>query len=287
MGGRSPVSWFRLDDNGAFHKKVVAAGNEAYGAWCRAGQWCSAQLNDGLVPWDIALTIGPRKLWDRLLKVRLCDPVDDEHIQIHDFNEYNPKGESVRAERARKARNVADYRARRVANGTTNVTEVVSGDVTAPSPVTRPVSNRPRTTARPDPVPSRSRTRSETTPDLRLVPDALPAKSDHAELLATYSAAYEHAKGVKPIIEGRNGKAAKELLKKLSLTEAQDMVRRAFADEFFSTNQCELWQIANAPNKWRGNPKATRNGQLVQQPAKDGEYRWDDDLSAETKGGAS
>src|SRR5256885_10305489 len=97
------MPWFRLDDQGAFHAKVVAAGNEAYGAWCRAGQWCSAQLSDGLIPWAIALMIGPRKLWERLIKVRLCEGVDDEHLRIHDFLVYNPSAEEVRRRQTEKS----------------------------------------------------------------------------------------------------------------------------------------------------------------------------------------
>jgi hypothetical protein len=128
--GAGLMSWFRLDDQGAFHAKVIRAGNDAYGAWCRAGQWSSAQLTDGRIPWRVALTIGPRKLWTRLLDAGLCDPVDGDNLRIHDFLVYNPTAEEVRAERARKARNVADLRARRRTQVTADVTDPVAAPVT-------------------------------------------------------------------------------------------------------------------------------------------------------------
>jgi len=84
------MSWFRLDDQGAFHPKVVKAGNEVYGAWCRAGQWCSAYSPSGYIPEEVAHVIAPPKVWQRALESGLLDPVDGPGYQIHDFNEYNP-----------------------------------------------------------------------------------------------------------------------------------------------------------------------------------------------------
>lgn len=33
------MSWFKVDDHLAFHRKTLAAGNEAMGLWVRAGSW--------------------------------------------------------------------------------------------------------------------------------------------------------------------------------------------------------------------------------------------------------
>ena len=95
------MSWFRLDDQGAFHAKVVKAGNEAYGAWCRAGQWCSAHNQDGLIPHHIAHLIAPARTWARALSAGLLDPTDADSYLIHDFNEYNPTETQVEARKAR------------------------------------------------------------------------------------------------------------------------------------------------------------------------------------------
>lgn len=92
------MSWFRLEGRGAFHHKVLAAGNEAYGAWCRAGQWCSDQLTDGLVPRSVAEQIAKPKVWAKLVEARLMVEVDGGY-QIHDYLDWNPSSEQERAKR--------------------------------------------------------------------------------------------------------------------------------------------------------------------------------------------
>lgn len=123
------MSWFKLDDQGHDHPKVLRAGNEAFGAWCRAGQWSSKHLTEGVIPREVALTIAPLKVWSRLLSVGLLDEHPDGWA-IHDFLTYNPTSEQVRSERARKAKNVADHRERRrsaKASVTNPVTDHVTG----------------------------------------------------------------------------------------------------------------------------------------------------------------
>ena len=54
------MSWVRLDDRGAFHHKVMRAGNAAYGVWCRCLQMCGLNDSCGFVPRELALAIaGP------------------------------------------------------------------------------------------------------------------------------------------------------------------------------------------------------------------------------------
>lgn len=62
------MSWFRLDDKGHFNAKVLKAGNEAYGAWVRAGQWSSDHGTGGYVPEDVAHCIAAPEVWERLIK---------------------------------------------------------------------------------------------------------------------------------------------------------------------------------------------------------------------------
>ncbi len=102
------MSWFRLDDQGAFHAKVVQAGNEAYGAWCRAGQWSSAHLTEGRLPRTTALAIAPIKIWKRLVEARgtskhgLLEETGTD-FQIHDYLDYNPSAEEELAKRAARS----------------------------------------------------------------------------------------------------------------------------------------------------------------------------------------
>lgn len=92
------MSWFRLEGRGAFHHKVLAAGNEAYGAWCRAGQWSSDQLTDGLVPRAVAEQIAKPKVWSKLVAANLIHEAEGGY-QIHDFLDFNPSSEEERARR--------------------------------------------------------------------------------------------------------------------------------------------------------------------------------------------
>ncbi len=102
------MSWFRLDDQGAFHAKVVQAGNEAYGAWCRAGQWSCAQLTEGRVPRSTALAIAPLRVWKKLVEAKgtsefgLVEAVGDDFL-LHDFLDWNPSAAEELAKRAARS----------------------------------------------------------------------------------------------------------------------------------------------------------------------------------------
>lgn len=103
------MSWFKLDDQAYDHPKFMRAGNEAIGAWCRAGMWSSKHLTDGVVPREIALTIAPAKVWAHLVSVGLLDAHPDGYA-IHDYLDWNPSRATVLAERKRKATNMSRYR---------------------------------------------------------------------------------------------------------------------------------------------------------------------------------
>jgi hypothetical protein len=141
------VSWFKLSDGSAFHRKVLKAGNEAFGAWARAGAWSSApdNLTDGYIPPEVCANIAPARVWSRLRDAGLTEAPSEGRPgeQIHDFLGYNPSAEAVKRERDATRRRVDSWRNKRRmdedGNGTCNVvTNVVS--TTAPS---RPVPSRP------------------------------------------------------------------------------------------------------------------------------------------------
>lgn len=97
------MSRFGVSDGAAFHRKVVKAGNEAFGAWCRAGSWSSApeNLTDGFIPPEIAAMLAPPRVWSKLRAAGLTDaPADGQDgEQIHGYLEHNPSAEQVRAKR--------------------------------------------------------------------------------------------------------------------------------------------------------------------------------------------
>lgn len=61
------MTWFKIDDRSHHNPKVLAAGNEAWGAFCRAGAWSAENLTDGAVPSAVASIIAPKKIWKKLL----------------------------------------------------------------------------------------------------------------------------------------------------------------------------------------------------------------------------
>jgi len=89
------MSWFRVDDKAAFHAKVVRAGNEAYGAFIRAGAVCSGSDRSGFISFEVAHLIASKKVWKKLLEVGLLDPTTRAGYQLHDFNDYNPTSEQM------------------------------------------------------------------------------------------------------------------------------------------------------------------------------------------------
>ncbi len=139
--------WFKVDDNLAFHRKVVAAGNAAMGLWVRAGSWCAQHLTDGFIPDHMIALLGTPSQRAKLIKVGLWITTDGG-CRFHEWTEKGrqPTGQSVREERSRAADRQAKYRngihgkrqVNAASNGVTSssVTPSVTGVVT-PTP-TRP-----------------------------------------------------------------------------------------------------------------------------------------------------
>lgn len=97
------MSWFRMDDKAAFHKKVLKAGNEAFGALVRMGCWSSDHLTDGRIPIETAALIaGPGDAGElvltRLRAVGFLE-ADGEDLVMHDYLEYNPAAADVKEKR--------------------------------------------------------------------------------------------------------------------------------------------------------------------------------------------
>lgn len=168
--GRQPVqarggamTWFKVDDHFAFHSKALAAGNEALGAWVRAGSWCCGELTDGAIPEHVAAAIAPPDVWARLVAARLVVRTDTGY-QLHDFLAYNPSAEEVRAERraaierrekarAAKRKPSADPSPDGSPDARPNVAEVIARTSPDPSPDDRPSDRAPRPDpTRPDPI---------------------------------------------------------------------------------------------------------------------------------------
>lgn len=109
------MSWLRVDDKFAFHSKVVALAskNDPITVLIRAGAWSSGEGTDGFIPEHMALTIGSKGAWAKLIVGRLAEPADGGY-SIHDYLQWNPsRAEVEQARTSRQRAGVASGEARR------------------------------------------------------------------------------------------------------------------------------------------------------------------------------
>ncbi|GGX63365.1 hypothetical protein [Streptomyces hiroshimensis] len=151
------MPWVRLDDRFPAHRKVATLTDRAFRLHVSALCWCAANLTDGhisdkelrLVAHVRGMTATARQLEDAGLWVRV-----EDGWMLHDFHDYQPTADHVRAERERNAARQKRFRDRKNApsdsseesedpprNGVRNgVTNGVSHPVTNSAPSrTRPV----------------------------------------------------------------------------------------------------------------------------------------------------
>lgn len=110
------MTWFRVDDNLAFHPKVMQAGNAAMGLWVRAGSHVAMQLLDGFVPKDIATAMGPPSQTRALLDAGLWLPCGKGY-EFHEWADRQPSREEVEDRRRAGAERLREWRRKRDANG--------------------------------------------------------------------------------------------------------------------------------------------------------------------------
>lgn len=97
------MTWFKVDDDLAFHRKVVAAGNAAMGLWVRAGSWCAQHLTDGFIPDEMVGIMGSPAQRAKLIKVGLWIEVDGGCL----FHQWSGKGRQPTAKEVLEKREAA------------------------------------------------------------------------------------------------------------------------------------------------------------------------------------
>lgn len=91
--------WFKVDDQLAMHFKTMQAGNRAIGVWVRAGAWAAGNLTDGFVPESLLPALAAdRDDVDALVAAGFWREVEGGW-QFHDWDEYQPTSEQVKAKR--------------------------------------------------------------------------------------------------------------------------------------------------------------------------------------------
>ena len=97
------MTWFKVDDQLAFHRKVVRAGNPAMGLWVRAGSWSAGAEQDGHVPNEIISALGgsPSQI-KRLVDVGLWTKSRDGY-QFHDWHIFQPSAQDLQLAREKES----------------------------------------------------------------------------------------------------------------------------------------------------------------------------------------
>jgi hypothetical protein len=155
------VSWLKLDDDFASHPKVVGLSDKAFRLHICALAYCGKNLTDGLISRLGIRLAGANADLDRpgtvakqLVSAGLWHANADGTWQIHDYLDYNPSADDIKAERKSAAARMRALRASRYAarsaeryaarSGTPSRTtskEVVKGRTAAPTPDEAAVGN--------------------------------------------------------------------------------------------------------------------------------------------------
>jgi hypothetical protein len=134
------MPWFKVDDGFHDHPKVLTAGNAAIGLWTRCGSYASKQSTNGFIPNAIAHAYGTKTVIEKLVGSGLWIRVDGGY-QMHDFLDYNPTADQVKADRRAAAERQAKWRESRRESRRDN-------------PVTSRRESHDPDPTRPDPTPS-------------------------------------------------------------------------------------------------------------------------------------
>ena len=92
------MTWLKVHDGFHGHPKVEDVPASALGLWVRCGSWATAYLTDGHIPGAIGARFGRKRDADALVSVGLWLPEPGGWV-MHDFLDYNPSAQQVRAER--------------------------------------------------------------------------------------------------------------------------------------------------------------------------------------------
>lgn len=99
------MAWVKLDDGFETHPKIVRAGNEGAGIFCRILAHCARHLTDGKIVPEAAVAIaGSKAKLERLVEIGLLDSLHDGRYFVRDYLDYNPSADDVEAQRAAKQR---------------------------------------------------------------------------------------------------------------------------------------------------------------------------------------
>lgn len=150
------MSWAGIDDKSAFHPKVVAVGNEAWGAQVRMIAYCTERGTDGYVASAIALAICSLETCYRLIEFRMLEEAPGGY-QIHDFLDWNLSAKEVESRKLNRKKSGSLGGLAKVANAKQVLKQVLkqnSSKSVAPTPTPTSEEDPPLTSFGVPPSPS-------------------------------------------------------------------------------------------------------------------------------------
>lgn len=271
--------WGKLDDKFWSHRKVLAAGNEATGAFVRMLSYCCDHGTEGKVEPPVAWMIGCANtlaIVAKLVEVGLLDPTEGGGWMVHDFAVYNPTATAM----AKRREEVSEKRREAGKRGAQNRWQTPTGDGKPDGkPDGKAMANgmatdgigdgKPMAPRASDPVPfpnpevaaAAARARGSA-PDLDLGDDARP--DPPAKLPPTTDATTDaDALEVLQRLEARS--------KGLFMLDGTPEQRRRFVDLLRAVHGCGTAAALDAAGDALADPKGTWPGwQLVQRMGRTG-----------------
>lgn len=259
------MTYAQIDDRFDEHPKYAAADFdlEHFGMQACAITYCNRHLTDGRIPDAAVRKMGRGNarrnlaLASHLVDVGIWRRVDGgfEIVGFLDHNssraEVLSRREDLHEKRAAAGRigGLKSAAARKEQGARGQATRRASAKA-PPKQLASPVLKQNEALSSPlrsSPIRSPEDPRSQSS-----AADAAP--TDFQRVIACYAECYASAKGAKPAITARTGKAAKDLLAQLGVEDACAVIRGAFTDDFFARTRGELWDISNGPNRFRRVP---------------------------------
>jgi hypothetical protein len=218
------MGWVKLSDDFYDNPKLARAGAAAL-LWVTGIAWSNRNLTDGFIP-DVQVTRlgGTEEQAERLVALNLWEwEAERDGYRIHDYLEYQPTAERVRAKRAAE-----NERWQRRSGSSSAPTPPRSGrgvDVdSAPPPLV------PNPNPNPNPNPSNTNTppESDRTTDLVLVgtaPPVPPVRAEPGAVRAVFQSWQEATGHHRAVLDGKRDRLIRQRLRQFPLADLEDAVR--------------------------------------------------------------
>lgn len=264
------MTWVRIDDEFALHRKVRRAGAHGVALHVAALCYASRHETDGKIPKDDLESVWPwgeikmEKTVAKLLAAGLWDDVGDAY-QLHDYLEYNPSKAQLEKERHAKSERQRKWREtqqRRDVDASTDAHATNDSRVSSLAVTLAPRTRAPAGPGAPVPVPSRPVPIPEERDQNPRAPLNSDPDSDDGWIVVAgeYQSRWESATNTAWMSHGKNrdelaivwrwAEAQSKRDGTTALATVTALLDRYFADAWAQSKQWPLGHLARNPAKY-------------------------------------